>query len=146
MPIPSPEERPDLYDGYDFQEPKTPMSEAYWNRVMPEHLKKRIAERQTMKPAEAVPTEAPLDFGTIPDDLKKDLVPRTTQASGNSKIEYFEVEGAVFRKRTGVPLELFDQKTGTYEPYTGDVFRIYRQSNPMSLEEVRPYMDVAPKE
>lgn len=60
-------------------------------------------------------------------------------------VEYFEVEGAVFRKRTGVALELFNQKTGAWEAYTGDVFRIYRNSNPMSLDDVRPYMDVEPK-
>jgi hypothetical protein len=60
------------------------------------------------------------------------------------KQEFFEVEGAVFRKVTAKPLEIMDQKTGRFESYTGDAFRVYRQSNPMSLEEVRPYMDVEP--
>lgn len=61
-------------------------------------------------------------------------------------VEYFEVEGAVFRKRSGIALEIFDQKSGAWDEYQGDVFRIYRNSNPMSLEEVRPYMDVEPKQ
>lgn len=59
--------------------------------------------------------------------------------------KFYEVEGAVFRKRPAVPLELFHQKKGTWGRYTGDVSRIYRQSNEMSLDEVRPYMDVEPK-
>ncbi|MGA3887659.1 hypothetical protein ACI2S3_02885 [Ralstonia nicotianae] len=59
MPIPTPEERPDLYDDYDFQEPKTPMSEAYWNRVMPEHLKKRIAERAAKDADSPAPDQRP---------------------------------------------------------------------------------------
>lgn len=58
--------------------------------------------------------------------------------------KFYEVEGAVFRKRPGVPMELFDQKSGEFEPYAGDESRVYGQSNPMSLEEVRPYMDVEP--
>jgi hypothetical protein len=29
-----------------------------------------------------------------------------------------------------------------WKPYAGDVFRVYRQSNELSLEEVKPYMDV----
>jgi hypothetical protein len=59
---------------------------------------------------------------------------------------YFEVEGAVFRKRDGVPMEVFGQKSGEWSPYKGDESRVYRLSNPMSAEEVRPYMDVEPKE
>lgn len=62
------------------------------------------------------------------------------------KAEYFEVEGAVFRKRSGVPLELFDQSNGKYRNYKGDPSRVYHLSNAMSLEEVRPYMDVEPQE
>lgn len=61
-------------------------------------------------------------------------------------IEYFEVEGAVFRKRSGVALERFNQKSGEWIPYSGDASRVYRLSNPMSLEEARPFMDVEPKE
>lgn len=57
---------------------------------------------------------------------------------------FFEVEGAVFRERGG-KLELFMQDTGNWSPYTGDAARVYRMSNPMSLEEVRPYMDVEPQ-
>jgi hypothetical protein len=60
------------------------------------------------------------------------------------KQEFFEVEGAVFRKRSKLPLEIMDQKSGKFSSYSGDVFRVYDKSNPMSLEEVRPYMDVQP--
>jgi hypothetical protein len=45
MSIPTPQERPDLYDGYDFQEPRSPASQKYWDSVMPDHVKKAIAER-----------------------------------------------------------------------------------------------------
>lgn len=43
--IPSPKERPELYDGYDCQDPRDPAPEKYWSGVMPEHLKQRIAKR-----------------------------------------------------------------------------------------------------
>lgn len=80
--MPPPEERPDLYDGYDCQGPERPASQAYWDSVMPEHVKKLIAERQATKsehsPMNAERPKSQLDFGTIPDDLKKDLEPRTT--------------------------------------------------------------------
>lgn len=36
--IPSPEERPDLYDAYDCQE-REPLSPEYLDAVMPEHVK-----------------------------------------------------------------------------------------------------------
>lgn len=61
------------------------------------------------------------------------------------KVEYFEVEGAVFRKRSGEALSVFNQKSGGWSAYSGDASRVYRQSNPMSLEEVRPHMDVEPQ-
>ena len=60
--------------------------------------------------------------------------------------EYYEVEGAVFRSRNDVPLELFNQKTGKWGRYTGDSGRVFMQSNPMTLAQVRPYMDVEPVE
>ena len=59
-------------------------------------------------------------------------------------IQYFEVECAVFRRKPGADLELFIQDTGKWSPYTGDASRVYRLSNPMTLEEVRPYMDRDP--
>lgn len=59
--------------------------------------------------------------------------------------KYYEVEGAVFRQRKGVPIEIFSQKSGEWKPYKGDASRVYGQSNPMSLDDVRPYMDVEPK-
>jgi hypothetical protein len=45
MTIPTPKERPDLYDGYDFQDPRSPASEKYWDSVIPENVKKALAER-----------------------------------------------------------------------------------------------------
>lgn len=89
--------------------------------------------------------DSQLDFGTIPDELKKDLVPRTpTRTIPDAK--FYEVEGAVFRKRPAVPMEIFHQKKGTWGRYSGDPSRVYRMSNDMSLDEVRPYMDVEPLE
>lgn len=58
--------------------------------------------------------------------------------------QFFEVEGAVFRERGG-KMEVFLQDSGAFKPYQGDADRVRRLSNPMSLEEVRPYMDVEPK-
>lgn len=58
--------------------------------------------------------------------------------------KYYEVEGAVFRQQSGVPLELFNQKSGEFRPYKGDATRVFGQSNPMTLDEVRAYMDVEP--
>jgi hypothetical protein len=58
MPIPSHTERPDLYDGYDFQEPRNPASAAYWQRVMPEHVKRTITERQAAVKVDELPTRA----------------------------------------------------------------------------------------
>lgn len=54
MTIPSPKERPDLYDGYDCQEPKNPASAEYWDGVMPDYLKKALAER-AKKSADVLP-------------------------------------------------------------------------------------------
>ena len=87
--MPSPEERPDLYDGYDCQRPQRPASQVYWDSVMPEHVKKLIAERQAtsveQSPTATACQESQLDFGTIPDDLKMDLVPRTTRETGDDE-------------------------------------------------------------
>lgn len=62
------------------------------------------------------------------------------------RIKYYEVECAVFRQKPGAELEVFVNQTGNWKRYEGDVTRVFRLSNPMSLEEVRPYMDVEPKE
>ena len=53
--------------------------------------------------------------------------------------KYYEVEGAVFREQAG-KLEVFSDRTGQYKPYEGDADRVYRLSNPMTEEEVKPYM------
>ena len=55
-------------------------------------------------------------------------------------VDYYEVEGAVLREVAG-KLELY-VGNGKYKPYTGDPDRIYRLSNPLTLDEVKPYMDV----
>lgn len=61
-------------------------------------------------------------------------------------IQYFEVECAVFRQKADGPMEIFSNKSGKWLPYQGDEDRVLRMSNPMSLEEVRPYMDRDPVE
>ena len=58
--------------------------------------------------------------------------------------KFYEVEGAVFRKRSGMPMEVMDQKTGRFESYKGDSLRVLEKCHPMTVDEVRPYMDVAP--
>lgn len=55
------------------------------------------------------------------------------------KETYYEVEGAVFRA-AGNKLEVYSEKTKAFKPYEGDADRVYRLSNPMTLEEVQPYM------
>jgi hypothetical protein len=60
--------------------------------------------------------------------------------------QFYEVEGAVFRKRPGAEMEVFVNQSGQWEPYEGDAGRVLRMSNPMSFEEVRPYMDRDPVE
>jgi hypothetical protein len=45
-PIPTPKERPDLYDYPDFTDRKSKTSPAYWDRVTPEHVKAAIAKRK----------------------------------------------------------------------------------------------------
>lgn len=47
MSIPSPEERPDLYDGYDCQ-PRQ-LSDKYRESLRPDYIKKLIAERKAKK-------------------------------------------------------------------------------------------------
>jgi len=53
--------------------------------------------------------------------------------------QYFEVEGAVFRDAGG-KMEVYLERTGQWKPYEGDVDRVRRLSNPMTLDEVKPYM------
>lgn len=55
--------------------------------------------------------------------------------------QYFEVEGAVFRRLANKPLEVYFGND-EWKPYNGDPDRVLRMSNPMTLEEVQPYMDV----
>ena len=53
MPIPSPKERPDLYDDYDGRhEDITPAEKEYWNGVVPDHIKDLLAQKGVAKPAE----------------------------------------------------------------------------------------------
>lgn len=54
--------------------------------------------------------------------------------------QYFEVEGAVFRQAHGSPMEVYKERIGKWAPYQGDAGRVVRQSNPMTLAEVQPYM------
>ena len=50
MPVPSPEERPDLYDGFDCDVRKfTPGEQAYWDSITPPHVRAGIAEVQIAK-------------------------------------------------------------------------------------------------
>jgi hypothetical protein len=53
--------------------------------------------------------------------------------------KYYEVEGAVFRDGGG-EMEVFSDRQQVFSPYTGDVWRVLRLSNPMTLEEVAPFM------
>jgi hypothetical protein len=55
-------------------------------------------------------------------------------------MKYYEVEGAVMRKDAGKRMELYCG-AGKWEQYTGDESRIYNQSNVLTIEEVKPYMD-----
>lgn len=57
-----------------------------------------------------------------------------------NEIQYYEVEGAVFRQKHDEALEIYFGN-GQWKPYQGDPFRVRRMSNPMSLDEVKPYMD-----
>lgn len=56
-----------------------------------------------------------------------------------AKQVYYEVDGAVFLDDGG-KMQVYSEKTKAFKPYEGDVDRVYRMSNPMSLEEVKPYM------
>jgi hypothetical protein len=63
-----------------------------------------------------------------------------------SKEVYYEVEGAVFREEhgdDGVRMQVYSDRSASWSPYKGDWSRVRSQSNPMSLEEVKPYMGSA---
>ena len=64
----------------------------------------------------------------------------TKAANMNTNEKYYEVEGAVLREMSYGKLELYIGN-GNWKPYTGDPARIYRQSNVMTLDEVKEYMD-----
>lgn len=53
--------------------------------------------------------------------------------------KFYEVDGAVFREGDG-HMEVYVHRSGSWEPYKGDEYRVRRLSNPMSLEEVKAYM------
>lgn len=54
--------------------------------------------------------------------------------------KYYEVEGAVFRKKPDERMEIYSAKAGDFKPYEGDALNVYERSHPMTLEEVKPYM------
>jgi hypothetical protein len=58
MPIPSPKERPDIYDDYDGRpEGISPEEKEYWDRIVPDHIKEALAAKAGKKPDEAQPAE-----------------------------------------------------------------------------------------
>lgn len=61
MPVPSPEERPDLYDYPDCMpgKPRSEAEQAYWDSVTPNHIKALIAERQAQKQKPTQPPARP---------------------------------------------------------------------------------------
>lgn len=53
MTVPSPKERPDLYDDYDGRpDGPRPGEKEYWDGIMPDHVKKAIEKRQNRRDAE----------------------------------------------------------------------------------------------
>jgi hypothetical protein len=58
LPVPTHTERPDLYDDYDCQGPTNPASAAYWQSVMPDHVKRAIAEHQAAIKVAEQPTRS----------------------------------------------------------------------------------------
>jgi hypothetical protein len=54
--------------------------------------------------------------------------------------QYYEVEGAIFRENSAGEMEVFSDRRQVCNLYTGDVWRVFRLSNPMTLEEVAPFM------
>lgn len=57
MPVPSPKERPDLYDDFDGRaEVVRPEEKKYWDRIAPDHIKDLLAKKgQPDKPAGTAP-------------------------------------------------------------------------------------------
>ena len=53
-----------------------------------------------------------------------------------NEYKYYEVEGAVFRDPPDCKMEIYNSETKEWKPYTGDRFRVTRQSNPMTLAEI----------
>jgi hypothetical protein len=78
-----------------------------------------------------------LDFGTVAPQYPAGSEPH--EAESRSAANYYEVEGAVFRWRSGFAMEVFAR--GKWKPYAGDVHRVKMKSNVMTFEEVQPYMD-----
>ncbi|MDN3365893.1 hypothetical protein QQO24_01740 [Ralstonia pseudosolanacearum] len=58
MPTPSPEDRPDLYEN-DIPEDRG-LSKDYVARTMPDHVKKRIAERAAKDADSPAPDQRPI--------------------------------------------------------------------------------------
>src|ERR1700730_7133998 len=93
MPIPPPSERADLYDDYDGQV-YSPTSLDYILSVTSDRLQRLIEKRQG-RPFIEIAKEQ------VADSWRRALM-------------YYEVDGEVFRRIPGQPLELFDQKTGKF--------------------------------
>jgi len=56
MPIPTPQERPDLYDDYDGRpDVAKPGEQKYWDSVVPDHVKEMLAQ----KSGQQAPTPKP---------------------------------------------------------------------------------------
>lgn len=56
--IPSPEERPDLYDDYDPRTGPSTYPRDNWSKIRPEHVKERLARRiNASRPDANTPTD-----------------------------------------------------------------------------------------
>lgn len=122
MLIPPPNERPDLYDDYDGQS-YSPTSAQYLIAVTPDPVKRTI-EQMHGKP-----------FSEIAEEMEAD--------SWRTALIYYVVDGAVFRKLPGRPLDLFDQTTGRFDSYKGDASLI-KLGMPMDIAQARLHMQVEP--
>jgi hypothetical protein len=122
MPIPTPSERPDLYDDYDGQV-YSPTSLDYILSVTSDHLQRLIETRQ----------------GRSFIDIAKEQV----ADSWRRALMYYEVDAEVFRRIQGRPLELFDQKTGKFDAYHGDA-SVMKLGMPMDIEDIRRFMRADP--
>jgi hypothetical protein len=118
MPIPPPSERPDLYDDYDGQL-YSPSLPEYIEATTPDYIK-RLLEEKPGKPFSEIAKER-------------------SDETWRRALMYYAVDGAVFRKIPGEPLEQFDQEKNTFIEYAGDAKSI-KLGMPMDIEDIRPFM------